>query len=175
MKVENINIFKNIYHICTSTCFFLNDWSWLKVGLLKPTENVCKQTKPIESVWSQFQMTKNNHSRPKWIASSRLKLTQTNWNLLKSTEPVQSTWVGFSWFESVSVGLSWFQSTWGDSLGSTVVVFRKPTFSQLQSFKKKQVALKFNHISLNNLESKSMVPELSNTVSDAFVRLLSWF
>ena len=95
-----------------AACFFLNDWSWLKVGLLKPTENVCKQTKPTESVWSQFQMTKNNHSRPKWIASSRLKPTQVDWTGSVDLSRFQLVWVGLSRFELISVDLRRF--TWVD-------------------------------------------------------------
>ena len=72
---------------------------------------------------TESRLSETNHSRPKWIASGRLKSTQTDWDRLKPTETYSSRLNRFSRLESVSVGLSRFQSTWGDSLGSTVVVF----------------------------------------------------
>ena len=122
-----------------TTCFFLNDWSWLKVGFLKTTTVDPSESPQVD--WNQLKPTE--------IDSNQLKLTQVDWTGSVDLSRFQLVWVGFSRLEAIHFGRLWmFFVIWNwlhsHSIGFVClqtfsVGFRKPTFSQLQSFKKKQV------------------------------------
>ena len=84
--------------------------------------------------WSQLKTFVNKRSQLKvykvsfkWLKTTTVdpsESPQVDWNQLKPTETYSSRLNRFSRLESVSVGWSRFQSTWGDSLGLIMVVFK---------------------------------------------------